>query len=110
MTVGEVTRLLHVSKQTVHEWAVNNTLMPIYEKGSLTFTRKQVEHLHEQQEHRKQQEGKGAGQWTRSSDELGLLPQQALSLNTGSTIASYTPMSAHQMLREADNNLLLKGV
>lgn len=62
MTVGEVTRLLQVSRQTVHEWANNNTLMPVYDKGTLTFTRKQVEHLHTQREHRKQQEGKGAGQ------------------------------------------------
>jgi hypothetical protein len=27
MTVGELTRLLRVSRQTVHEWADNNTLM-----------------------------------------------------------------------------------
>lgn len=62
MTVGEVTRLLRVSRQTVHEWADNNTLMAVYDKDTLTFTRKQVEHLHMQRERRKQQEGKGTGQ------------------------------------------------
>jgi hypothetical protein len=61
MTVGEVTRLLQVSRQTAHEWAENNTLMPVYDKGTLTFTRRQVEHLYEQRKGRKQDRGKREG-------------------------------------------------
>lgn len=45
MTVGEVTKLLGVTRQTVHNWADDDTLMPIYDRGSLTFQRKQVEEL-----------------------------------------------------------------
>ncbi len=50
MGVGEVTKLLGVSRQTVHGWAEDAILTPIYEKGQLTFTRKQVEHFHQQRQ------------------------------------------------------------
>jgi len=45
MTVGEVTKLLSVTRQTVHDWADDDTLMPIYDRGTLTFEGKQVEEL-----------------------------------------------------------------
>lgn len=51
MGVGEVMKLLGVSRQTVHGWAEDAVLTPIYEKGQLTFTRKQVEHFHQQRQH-----------------------------------------------------------
>ena len=50
MGVGEVTKLLGVSRQTVHGWAEDAILTPIYEKGQLTFTRKQVEYFHQQRQ------------------------------------------------------------
>ena len=45
MIVGEVTKLLGVTRQTVHDWAEDGTLMPIYDRGTLTFQRKHVEEL-----------------------------------------------------------------
>ena len=38
-------RLLGITRQTVHDWAEDGTLMPIYDKGTLTFQRDQVEQL-----------------------------------------------------------------
>ncbi len=50
MGVGEVTKRLGVSRQTVHGWAQDTTLTPIYEKGILTFTRMQVEDVQHQRD------------------------------------------------------------
>ena len=52
MTVGEVTKLLGVTRQTVHGWAEDSTLTPIYDHGQLTFTRKQVEYVQQKREER----------------------------------------------------------
>lgn len=53
MTVGEVTKLLDVTRQTIHDWANDDTLMPIYDRGTLTFQRKQVEDLQRRRAARK---------------------------------------------------------
>lgn len=45
VTVGEVIRMLGVTRQTVHDWAEDGILEPIYDKGTLTFQRNQVEQL-----------------------------------------------------------------
>jgi hypothetical protein len=45
MEVREATRRLRVSRQTIHEWAHDGTLLPIYDKGNLTLIRRQVERL-----------------------------------------------------------------
>jgi hypothetical protein len=45
MEVREATRQLRVSRQTIHEWAHDGTLLPIYDKGNLTLIRRQVERL-----------------------------------------------------------------
>lgn len=45
MMVGEVRKLLGVTRQTVHDWAEDGLLRPIYEKGTLTFHRPEVESL-----------------------------------------------------------------
>jgi hypothetical protein len=56
MTVGEVRKLLGVTRQTVHDWAEDGLLLPIYEKGTLTFHRPQVESLQRQRAERKRSE------------------------------------------------------
>ena len=53
MTVGEVTKQMAVTRQTVHDWADDGTLMPVYERGTLTFQRKQVEDLQRRRAARK---------------------------------------------------------
>jgi hypothetical protein len=50
ITAGDTGRLLHVSRQTVHTWADNGTLNPIYDKGVLTFYQGDVKHLQEKRE------------------------------------------------------------
>lgn len=40
--VSETRQLLGVSRQTVHQWAQDGTLIPIYDKGQLTFQTGQV--------------------------------------------------------------------
>lgn len=54
-TVGEVTKFLGVTRQTVHDWAEDGTLEPIYDKGILTFQRKQVEELQRRRAARKKE-------------------------------------------------------
>jgi hypothetical protein len=54
-TVGEVTKFLGVTRQTVHDWADDGTLEPIYDKGTLTFRRKQVEELQRRRAARKKE-------------------------------------------------------
>jgi hypothetical protein len=50
ITASEVGQLLHVSRQTVHTWAADGTLTPIYEKGLLSFVRTQVQQYKLQRE------------------------------------------------------------
>jgi hypothetical protein len=45
MDVSETRKLLNVSRQTVHQWAQDGTLQPIYDQGQLTFQKAQVEAL-----------------------------------------------------------------
>ena len=53
MTAAEVTRELGVTRQTVHGWAADGTLTPIYEQSALTFLRRQIQALKEQRLSRK---------------------------------------------------------
>ena len=43
MDVSETRKLLGVSRQTIHQWAQEGTLSPIYDQGQLTFQRITVE-------------------------------------------------------------------
>jgi hypothetical protein len=48
--VSETRKLLGVSRQTIHQWAQDQTLIPIYDQGQLTFQRGQVEALKQKRE------------------------------------------------------------
>ena len=45
INVSESRKILGVSRQTLHQWARDGTLQPIYDQGQLTFQRAQVEAL-----------------------------------------------------------------
>ena len=52
--VSEARQILRVARQTIHQWAQDGTLIPIYDKGQLTFQRGQVEALKQKREQRAQ--------------------------------------------------------
>ncbi len=51
--VSETRKLLGVSRQTIHQWAQDQTLIPIYDQGQLTFQRGQVEAFRERRNQEK---------------------------------------------------------
>jgi hypothetical protein len=48
--VSEARKRLKVSRQTIHQWAQDGTLQPIYDNGQLTFQKAQVEALKHKRE------------------------------------------------------------
>ena len=48
--VSEAKKRLKVSRQTIHQWAQDGTLQPIYDAGQLTFQEVQVEVLKQKRE------------------------------------------------------------
>src|SRR5258708_5125113 len=45
ITVSEARQILGVTRQTLHDWAQDGTLTPVYDQGQLTFLRQGVEQL-----------------------------------------------------------------
>ncbi len=51
--VSEARQLLGVSRQTIHQWAQDGTLIAIYDKGQLTFQSGQVDALKKKRDEQK---------------------------------------------------------